>query len=343
MIGMVLKGRYLIEEHVGSGGMAEVYRGMDLNTERVVAVKVLKAEFSGDEEFVRRFQREAQAAAALNHQYLVGVHDLGSEGSIQFIVMEYVKGITLKDVIRERGALVTELTVRFAHQICTALSHAHQEHIIHRDIKPQNIIIDQEGRAKLTDFGIARATTSQTVTLIDGSVMGSVHYFSPEQARGELAGEQSDIYSLGVVMYEMATGVVPFDGDTPVSIALAHLQEPAVDPRRHNPNLPAALCEVIEKAMAKDKADRYQDAEEMDRDIRLVLSQPEGGFVAKRRINEGAATRLVPVVGSETIRRQATGSTSQAGASQAPYPRPTTPLTGRDAWWWIFPWTRTEL
>lgn len=296
MIGMVLIGRYLIEEKVGSGGMSEVYRALDLNTDRQVAVKILREEFAKDEDFVRRFHREAQAAAALTHEYLVGVYDMGEQDGTQFIVLEYVRGVTLKDVIRQQGALPLPVVIRIAQQLCSALEHAHHEHIIHRDIKPQNILVDNNGRSKLTDFGIARATTSSTVTMTDGSVMGSVHYFSPEQARGELAEEQSDIYSLGVVLYEMATGKLPFEGETPVSVALAHLQEPAKNPGLINPNLPPALCEIIEKAMAKDKCDRYQSARELQADIDRVMQEPQGGYVVRRALCEDDPTRLVPIV-----------------------------------------------
>lgn len=301
MIGTVLKARYIVEELVGTGGMSEVYRALDLNTERQVAIKVLREEFARDEEFVRRFHREAQAAAALSHEYLVGVHDLGEQDGIHFIVLEYVKGTTLKEVIRRNGALPVPVLLRIGVQMCAALEHAHNENIVHRDIKPQNILVDNNGRAKLTDFGIARATTSSTVTITDGSIMGSVHYFSPEQARGELAMEQSDLYSLGVVLYEMATAHLPFEGDTAVSVALQHLQEPPKDPKRINPDLPTALCEVILKAMSKDPSMRYQTAAEMEADLLRVEGEPEGGYVTYPQRHEDGPTRLVPIVQEDDL------------------------------------------
>ncbi len=296
MIGQIFMGRYLIEEHIGSGGMSDVYRGLDLNTGRKVAIKILRDEFAKDADFIRRFHREAQAAAGLTHENLVGVYDLGEEDGFHFIVMEDVNGDTLKEKIRERGALPVEQVIRYGCELCAALEQAHEGNIIHRDIKPQNIIIGRDGSAKLTDFGIARATTSATVTVTDGSVMGSVHYLSPEQARGELAAEQSDLYSLGVVLYEMATGRVPFDGDSPVSIALAHLQEPPADPARYNPLVPPALSKIILKALKKDALDRYQTAGDMYADLERVQEEPEGDYISQRLIDINDKTRLVPIV-----------------------------------------------
>ena len=296
MIGQVFLARYLIEQRIGSGGMSDVYRGLDLNTERRVAVKILKEEFASDDEFLRRFQREAQAAAALSHENIVAVYDLGHEDGIDFIVMEYVHGDTLKEKIQKQGALPMEDVLRYGIELCSAIEHAHAAHIIHRDIKPQNVIISDQGTVKLADFGIARATTSMTLTMTDGSVMGSVHYFSPEQARGDVAAEPSDLYSLGVVLFEMATGRVPFSGDSPVMLALRHLQEPPMDPVTLNPLVSPALSKIILKALRKDIRDRYQSAAEMMADLRRVATEPEGDYVCERVVNPNDLTRRVPVV-----------------------------------------------
>jgi len=296
VIGQVFLARYLIEQRIGSGGMSDVYRGLDLNTERRVAVKILKEEFASDDEFLRRFQREAQAAAALSHENIVAVYDLGHEDGIDFIVMEYVHGDTLKEKIQKQGALPMEDVLRYGIELCSAIEHAHAAHIIHRDIKPQNVIISDQGTVKLADFGIARATTSMTLTMTDGSVMGSVHYFSPEQARGDVAAEPSDLYSLGVVLFEMATGRVPFSGDSPVMLALRHLQEPPMDPVTLNPLVSPALSKIILKALRKDIRDRYQSAAEMMADLRRVATEPEGDYVCERVVNPNDLTRRVPVV-----------------------------------------------
>lgn len=307
MIGQVFLARYLIEQRIGSGGMSDVYRGLDLNTERRVAVKILKEEFATDEEFLRRFHREAQAAAALSHENIVAVYDLGHEDGIDFIVMEYVNGETLKEKINRMGALPIETVLRYGVDLCSAVEHAHEAHIIHRDIKPQNIIINEHGEVKLTDFGIARATTSMTVTLTDGSVMGSVHYFSPEQARGDVAAEPSDLYSLGIVLFEMATGRVPFLGDSPVTLALQHLQEPPADPASINPLVPPALSKIILKALKKDIKDRYQSAAEMKADLERVMDEPEGGYVTERVIHPDDPTRRVPIVKPPDLPAQTEG------------------------------------
>ena len=297
MIGKHLGGRYEIEERIGGGGMAIVYKAHDNLLNRTVALKVLRSQFGHDEEFIHRFRREAQSAASLSHPNVVNVYDVGEEDDIQYIVMEYVEGCTLKEWISQKGALDPEETVQIASQICDALEHAHHNHIIHRDIKPHNILIGRGGRIKVTDFGIARAVTSATITHT-GSVLGSVHYFSPEQARGGISGEKSDIYSLGIVLYEMLTGKVPFSGDSPISVALKHLQEDIVPPRKFKPSIPQSMENIILRALIKDPLKRYKSAKEMQRDLmtclnpdrvnepKLIISQPD----------EEEATRVIPAI-----------------------------------------------
>ncbi|MGZ4162827.1 MAG: Stk1 family PASTA domain-containing Ser/Thr kinase [Tumebacillaceae bacterium] len=253
--------------------MAVVYRALDTLLNRNVSIKVLRAQFSTDEDFVRRFRREAQAAASLSHPNVVNIYDVGVEGEDYYIVMEYIDGMTLKEVIQDRAPLPVGESIDVAKQICAALGHAHENNIVHRDIKPHNILIGKDGRVKVTDFGIARAITSNTITQ-DGSVLGSVHYFSPEQARGGITDVKSDIYSLGVVLYEMVTGELPFSGETPISVALKHLQEHFVEPRQINPSLPQSVENIVLKALAKDPTVRYQTAREMFRDLEKALLYP---------------------------------------------------------------------
>ncbi|MGE5485052.1 MAG: Stk1 family PASTA domain-containing Ser/Thr kinase [Ignavibacteriales bacterium] len=271
MIGKVLGGRYEVLEKIGGGGMAVVYKAHDNYLNRSVAVKVLRPQYAGDEDFVRRFRREAQAAASLAHPNIVNIFDVGEIDDTYYIVMEYVEGSTLKQVISSKGRLSPVQALKIAHQICEALEHAHKRHVIHRDIKPQNILMSRDGRAKVTDFGIARAATSSTVTHT-GTVIGSVHYFSPEQARGGFTGERSDIYSLGVAMYEMVTGRVPFEGDSPISIALKHMQEEIEPVKKTNPEVPDEVATIITRALRKNQFDRYQSASDMLRDIKESLA-----------------------------------------------------------------------
>lgn len=271
MNGQRLGGRYQLLKRIGGGGMAVVYKATDLVLNRAVAVKILRSQFGSDEDFVQRFRREAQAVASLSHPNVVSVYDVGQDDDTYYMVMEYVEGHNLKDVINQQGALPVHEAVRIAVQICDALEHAHQNQIIHRDIKPQNILIGKDGRVKVTDFGIARAATSATITQT-GSVLGSVHYFSPEQARGGVTAEKSDIYSLGIVLYEMLTGQLPFSGDSPITIALKHLQEPLPEPRQMNPQIPQSVENVVLKALAKDPFLRYKSAKEMLLDLETCLS-----------------------------------------------------------------------
>ena len=258
--------------------MATVYKAKDLVLNRCVAVKVLRDEFTTDEEFVKRFNIEAQAAASITDPNIVSVYDVGKEDNLYFIVMELVKGKTLKDIIIEDGALGWKWSVKVAMQIASALETAHRNNIVHRDIKPHNIIITEEGVAKVTDFGIAKAVSNSTITAF-GTTMGSVHYFSPEHARGGFTDAKSDIYSLGVVLYEMITGKVPFDSDTPVSVALKHMQEEPIAPITIKENLPQSVNDIIMKAMQKEPENRYANATEMIRDLEKSLKNPSGEFV----------------------------------------------------------------
>ncbi|AOZ91528.1 Stk1 family PASTA domain-containing Ser/Thr kinase [Paenibacillus crassostreae] len=270
MIGHELGGRYEIIERIGGGGMALVYKAHDILLGRNVAIKVLRQQFVDDEEFIRRFRREAQSAASLSHPNVVSIYDVGQEDDIHYIVMEYIEGFNLNEIIQDRAPLQVEESIRITAQICDALDHAHQNQIIHRDIKPHNILIGRNGRVKVTDFGIARAVTSTTITQT-GSVLGSVHYFSPEHAKGVLTGEKSDLYSLGIVLYQMLTGTLPFLGESPISVALKHLQEDFEDPRDTNPLIPQSVENIILKSMRKNPSERYQSAKEMLKDLDTCL------------------------------------------------------------------------
>ncbi len=274
--GDILGGRYEIIEQVGIGGMAEVYKAKCLKLNRFVAIKVLKPEFRNDPEFVESFNIESQATASLSHKNIVSVYDIGKEkGDISYIVMEYVDGITLKQYIDQNQPLPWQEAVDFASQICSALEHAHSHHVIHKDIKPHNIMVTEDKVLKVMDFGIAQAASSSTVKLSE-TTMGSVHYLSPEQARGGYVDEKSDIYSLGVVLYEMLTGKVPFDASTPVSVALMHVENTAVPVTELNPDIPAMVGHIVEKAMSKEQAKRYQSASEMLADLNSAVQIGEG-------------------------------------------------------------------
>ncbi|MEK8131954.1 Stk1 family PASTA domain-containing Ser/Thr kinase [Paenibacillus filicis] len=299
MIGRQLGGRYEILERVGGGGMAIVYKGLDMLLHRHVAVKVLRQQYVHDEEFIQRFRREAQAAASLSHPNVVSIYDVGQEDDIHYIVMEYVEGTTLNDLIKARAPLQVEEAVHIASQICDALDHAHHNQIIHRDIKPHNILIGKNGRVKVTDFGIARAVTSSTITQT-GSVVGSVHYFSPEHAKGTPTGEQSDLYSLGIVMYQMLTGRLPFLGESPISVALKHLQEDVEEPRKVNPLIPQSVENVILRAMRKSTSERYRSAVDMLADLDTCLlpqrrNEAKVSFVDDDELDE-ERTRVMPAL-----------------------------------------------
>lgn len=274
--GMYISDRYEIIEKVGSGGMADVYKARCHRLNRFVAIKVLKSEYSNDTSFVMKFRAEAQSAAGLSHPNIVNVYDVGDDDGLYYIVMELVEGITLKNFIERKGKLEIRESVGIAIQIAQGLEAAHANHIIHRDIKPQNIIISKEGKVKVTDFGIAKAATSNT---INSNAMGSVHYISPEQARGGYSDEKSDIYSLGVTLYEMLSGRVPFGGDNTVSVALAHIQTEAVPLRQINPEIPYSLEQIVMKCMEKKPERRYLSAAELIADLKRSIVNPNGDFV----------------------------------------------------------------
>lgn len=295
LVGKILGNRYEILEKIGTGGMATVYEAKCRLLNRKVAIKVLKDEFSNDSEFIKRFQVEAQSAASLSHPNIVSIYDVGNEDGLHYIVMELIKGKTLKEVINEKGKLPWDEATNIASQIASALEQAHKNHIVHRDIKPHNIIITKDGVAKVTDFGIAKAVSNSTINAY-GTTVGSVHYFSPEHARGGYTDEKSDIYSLGVVLYEMVTGRLPFDGDTPVTVALKHLQEVPVPPISIVPTIPEALNEIILKAMKKEVSERYDTAEAMNADLKNVLKSPNSVGIAKYNKND-YPTQKVPIVG----------------------------------------------
>ena len=269
MLNRTLDDRYTILERIGGGGMADVYRAHDKLLDRSVAVKVLRSQFTDDEEFVSRFRREAQAAARLSHPNIVNIYDVGLDEQAYYIIMEYISGETLKDKIEREAPLPVETAVRIAIEIAEALEHAHQNNLVHCDIKPHNILVTRSGRIKVTDFGIARAVTSSTMTN-SGTIIGSVHYFSPEQAKGSAVGAKSDIYSLGIVLYEMLTGHVPFAGESPISIALKHIQEDPKPPRELNPEIPPLVEAIIMKATHKDPAARFTDIGEMIADFTMA-------------------------------------------------------------------------
>ena len=284
--GRLLGNRYEIIEKIGNGGMAMVYKSKDHVLNRLVAVKILRDEFTTDQEFIKRFEIEAQSAASITHPNIVSVYDVGSEGSLYYIVMELIQGKTLKEIIiEEAGPLPWKWSLNIAIQIASALEVAHKNNIVHRDIKPHNIIITEDGVAKVTDFGIAKAVSNSTITAF-GATIGSVHYFSPEHARGGFTDSKSDLYSLGVVLYEMLTGRVPFDADTPVSIALMHMQEEAKPPIEINDKIPQSVNDIIMKAMRKDQSLRYQNATEMLNDLKRALRNPDENFVDNKEYTD---------------------------------------------------------
>lgn len=313
-IGMLIADRYEVLEKVGTGGMSDVYKAKDHRLNRMVAVKVLKQEFSENATFVSKFRVEAQAAAGLMHPNIVNVYDVGEEKGTYYIIMELVNGITLKRYIEKKGRLTPREAVTVAIQVAMGLAAAHRGHIIHRDIKPQNIIISKEGKVKVTDFGIAKASTSNTIT---SNVMGSVHYTSPEQARGGYSDEKSDVYSLGVTLYEMLTGKVPYDGETTVAVALQHIQDPFPSPREIVPDLPFSVEQIVLKCCEKSPDRRYQTMDELATDLRHSLSDPEGHFVRRTEDEDLSDTRAITSRDREEIRRRTSAGAAGAAAAAA--------------------------
>lgn len=295
LIGKMLDNRYEILEKIGNGGMATVYKAKCHVLNRYVAVKILKDEFTTDSDFIKRFNSEAQSAASLTHPNIVSIYDVGNEDNLYYIVMELIQGKTLKEIIVEDGILSWKWSVNIAIQIASALEVAHKNNIIHRDIKPHNIIITEDGIAKVTDFGIAKAVSNSTITAF-GTTIGSVHYFSPEHAKGGFTDAKSDLYSLGIVLYEMLTARVPFDADTPVSVALKQVQEEPVEPREYNDEIPTSVNMIILKAMQKDPNCRYQNATEMLEDLSHALKEPDGNFVRIHKTSENSPTQKIPTI-----------------------------------------------
>jgi len=299
-LGMMMGDRYEILEKIGTGGMSDVYKAKDHKLNRNVAVKILKQEFSENANFVSKFRSEAQAAAGLMHPNIVNVYDVGEDGGVYFIVMELVEGITLKHYIEKKARLTYKEAVSIAIQVSLGIESAHNNHIIHRDIKPQNIIISHEGKVKVADFGIAKAATSNTIT---SNVMGSVHYASPEQARGGYSDEKSDIYSLGITLFEMLTGRVPFNGDTTVAIAIKQIQEEMPSPREFVPEIPACVEDIVLKCCQKSPDRRYKSMGELIADLKYSLLHPEDDFVVPEDVEADGATRAVTAEDMHQIKK----------------------------------------
>jgi len=300
-IGMFLGNRYEIMGKIGSGGMSDVYKAKCHKLNRNVAIKVLKAEFSSDQSFVSKFRMEAQSAACLSHPNIVNIYDVGEEAGIHYIVMELIEGITLKKYIERKKKLEIRESIEVAMQVARGLEAAHSEHIVHRDIKPQNIMISKEGKVKVTDFGIARAASSQTIS---SNTMGSVHYISPEQARGGYCDERSDIYSLGITLYEMLTGRVPFEGDSTVAVALLHIQGEMVPPREYEPLIPISLEKIILKCTQKKPDARYASATELIEDLKKSLTMPNEDFVKVVPLTSDSPTMIFSGGDVEKIKKE---------------------------------------
>jgi len=308
MIDTIIDGSYQIKEKIGSGGMADVYKAWDIEKEIFVAIKILKSEYTENAEFVRRFKREATAMYNLRHENIVRIFEMGMYEGMYYIAMEYIEGITLKKIIKKHGALPTDICVYVAQQICDALDYAHSLGIVHRDIKPQNILVIDDWSIKIVDFGIARDVTASTMTFMGPNVLGSVQYISPEQAKGELVDHRSDIYSLGIVLYEMLTGELPFQGDTSVTIALKHINQDIRRPSDVDPMLPESLSNIVMKAVQKNPDYRYKTALNMEEDLKRALSEPDGNYVkieeepkyeetieSQQEIEEGTEVQVKPI------------------------------------------------
>ena len=313
-IGTMIGNRYEVVEKVGTGGMADVYRAMDHRLNRYVAVKILKNEYSEDTKFVTKFRQEAQAVACLSHPNVVAVYDVGEEQGMHFIVMEFVEGITLKSYIEKKGKLSVREAVGIGIQIASGLEAAHNSHIIHRDIKPQNILISRDGTAKVTDFGIAKAASSNTIT---ASAMGSVHYISPEQARGGFSDEKSDVYSLGVTMYEMLSGTLPFTGESAVAVALAHIQEEAVPLTAMDATIPKGISDIVAKCMQKKADFRYPTSADLIADLKMFLQDPEGEYGVVKPLYENTDTIFIKPTDGNRIKAASQTTTGDSGMTAA--------------------------
>ena len=327
--GTIFAGRYLLERKLGSGGMADVWLAEDQELGRRVAVKILHERYANDEQFVERFRREATHAAALSHPNIVSIYDRGEADGSYFIVMEYVEGRTLKELIVTRGPCPVPIGISYTRQVLAALRYAHRNGIIHRDIKPHNVIVDREGRVKVADFGIARAGASQITEA--GSIIGTAQYLSPEQARGAPVDESSDLYSCGVVLYELLTGTVPFNGETPVEIAMKHLSQVPEPPSARREGIPRDLDLVVLRSLAKEPADRYRSAQEMDRDLELVARGDEVGAETA----EAATTVLAGAALTDGDVTAATGAAGKPPGSDERYRAYDAPVARRRSWW---PW-----
>lgn len=313
-IGTMIGNRYEVVEKVGTGGMADVYRAMDHRLNRYVAVKILKNEYSEDTKFVTKFRQEAQAVACLSHPNVVAVYDVGEEQGMHFIVMEFVEGITLKSYIEKKGKLSVREAVGIGIQIASGLEAAHNSHIIHRDIKPQNILISRDGTAKVTDFGIAKAASSNTIT---AGAMGSVHYISPEQARGGFSDEKSDVYSLGVTMYEMLSGTLPFTGESAVAVALAHIQEEAVPLTAMDATIPKGISDIVAKCMQKKADFRYPTSADLIADLKMFLQDPEGEYGVVKPLYENTDTIFIKPTDVNRIKAASQTTTGDSGMTAA--------------------------
>lgn len=313
-IGTMINNRYEVIEKVGTGGMADVYRAKDQRLNRFVAVKVLKNEYSEDTKFVTKFRQEAQAVACLSHPNVVGVYDVGEEEGMHYIVMEFVEGITLKKYIEKKGKLSVREAVGIGLQIANGLEAAHSNHIIHRDIKPQNILISRDGTAKVTDFGIAKAASSNTIT---ANAMGSVHYISPEQARGGFSDEKSDIYSLGVTMYEMLSGTLPYTGESAVAVALAHIQEDATPLAAIDATIPHGISNIVAKCMQKKTELRYPTSADLIADMKMFLQDPAGEYGVIKPLYENSETIFIPSGDVDKL-KAASGRISQEEEEELP-------------------------
>ncbi len=315
--GQVLSERYEIVQTIGGGGMANVYLANDLILKRDVAVKVLRAEYADDAEFIKRFDREAQVATGLNHPNIVNIYDVGEDENLLYMVMEYIDGLTLKEYIQQNSPISIEDAMKIMNQITNAISYAHDNGLIHRDVKPQNILIDRAGTIKITDFGIAMALSATSLTQTN-SIVGSVHYISPEQARGGTATKKSDIYALGVVLFELLTGKLPFSGDTPVAVALKHLQSDTPSVREINPSIPQSVENIVLRATAKNPLHRYHSAYEMGVAIHEAL-EPENLHEEKFEIpvEEGEETKVIPIISEEQINHDSQQQMNQTFPNQS--------------------------